>query len=441
MRRLPACASILLTLWLVLAGCREEAPETTYVCPPCAPHDTLTFEEDGVCPVCGMQLIEKPDSSSVGEAHLHGGSGNFLIAGGAGHEDELIAVFYHRPESFAPDSPVLVVLPGAGRDAAEYRDAWVEASERHGILILTPRYREAEYDFGDYHMGGLVDTTNIEEVAEPVPRSSEVMLDEGRLLLEVETNGAEWIFDDFDRLFELTADAVGSTRNGYDVFGHSAGGQILHRLVLFHPESRADRIVAANSGFYTLPDVDQDLPFGLADAPVDEEDLRESFQERLVVFLGAEDDHPDAGGTFLRSRSADRQGPGRLQRGRHFYEQGQRKARELDVDFRWEIEVVPGVGHDFEGMTRAAAAYLYGGTGGSGSGGPHRRPGTPAEGATSPVRVQDERPAPDVVLPRDVPRARRIAVYPGGRNRLAESAGELRELLELARELSTRLIS
>ena len=44
------------------------------------------------------------------------------------------------------------------------------------------------------------------------------------------------------------------------MFGHSAGAQILHRMVLFAPGSRADRIVAANSGFYTLADPDQALP-------------------------------------------------------------------------------------------------------------------------------------------------------------------------------------
>jgi len=360
MRRLPASAALLLTFSLLVSACQEAAPETTYVCPPCAPHDTMTFEEDGVCPVCGMKLIEKPDSSSVGEAHLHGGSGNFLIAGGPGHEDALIAVFYHRPESFAPDSPILLVLPGAGRNAAEYRDAWVEASERHGVLILTPRYGESEYDFGEYHMGGLVEITNIEKVAEYVPNSSEVMLDEDLLRLQVNATEEEWIFDDFDRLFALTADAVGSTRTGYDIFGHSAGGQILHRLVLFYPDTRADRIVAANSGFYTLPDFDQDLPFGLANTPVSEEDIRASFRERLVLLLGAEDDHSEAGGTFLRSPSADEQGPGRLQRGRHFYERGKRKADELGIEFRWTVEVVPNVGHDFEGMTGAAAAFLYG---------------------------------------------------------------------------------
>jgi uncharacterized membrane protein len=35
-----------------------------YMCPICDVHDPLVFHEDGTCPVCGMRLIERPDSSS-----------------------------------------------------------------------------------------------------------------------------------------------------------------------------------------------------------------------------------------------------------------------------------------------------------------------------------------------------------------------------------------
>lgn len=351
-------------VWMLVAvtllACQDAASETTFVCPPCAAHDTLRFHEDGVCPICGMELMEKPDSSRVGHAHIETGSGNFLIGGGPGHRDDLVTVFYHRPESFTPESPVLLVIPGAGRNGWDYRDAWVEASEEHGVLILSPSYVEEDYGFGQYHMGGLIEESNLTDIAHFVENSSQVTLDEDRVEYEVNAVVEEWIFDDFDRLFRMAAEAVGSTRETYDVFGHSAGGQILHRLVLVYPETRADRLVAANSGFYTLPDLESKLPFGLAGVPVSKDYLRRSFRKHLILLLGAEDDHPEAGGTFLRSPSADRQGLGRLQRGRQFYRTAKAKARELGAEFRWELGVVPGVGHDHQGMTEAAAAYLYG---------------------------------------------------------------------------------
>lgn len=344
----------------LLSGCADGRSEPTYVCPPCAPHDTLRFEHDGECPVCGMKLTEQPDSSRVGQPHIHEGSGTFIIRGGPGHHENLITVYYHRPESFTPASPILIVVPGAGRDGWDYRDAWVDASERHGLLVLSPRYPEQSYGFEDYHMGGVVKVTNMEEVVDFVEGSHEVLLQEEQLTVEVNAKKQDWIFHDFDRLFETVASAVGSDRTGYDLFGHSAGGQILHRFVLFHPNSEAERIVAANAGFYTLPDLDADLPFGLDGTPIEAADLATSFEQNLTLLLGAEDDHSEAGGIFLRSPSADRQGSGRRQRGRYFHETGKKMADALGAEFAWRIEVVPGVGHDGGGMSEAAAQYLYG---------------------------------------------------------------------------------
>jgi pimeloyl-ACP methyl ester carboxylesterase len=335
-------------------------PDARYMCPPCHVHEDTFFEEDGTCPICGMALIERPDSSRVGEVHIHPGSGNLLVEGGPGHREKLIQVFYHRPEAFTPRSPILVVVPGAGRDADEYRDAWIEASERHGVLVLSPLYRESDYDFGAYHMGGLMHGMNLSESTLYEEASNRVHLDEERFEYRVASNPEEWIFRDFDRLFLRVGRALGSERERYDLFGHSAGGQILHRLVLFHPGSRADRILAGNSGFYTLPDPTTDLPFGVRDTPVTSKDLGRSLSLRLVLFLGEEDDATETGGTLLRSPTVDRQGLHRLARGRYFYETGRALAERLGVELGWSLEIVPGVGHDFRGMSRAAADYLYG---------------------------------------------------------------------------------
>jgi hypothetical protein len=254
-----------------------------------------------------------------------------------------------------------VVLPGSGRNADEYRDAWLEASEEHGVLVLSPMYAEEDYGFGAYHMGGLMYDLNLDRSVEYVDGTNEAILDEKAFRYRVNADPRQWIFGDFDRIFERVTAAVGSSRETYDLFGHSAGGQILHRLTLLRPGVRADRIVAANSGFYTLPDLDGELPFGLADTPITREDLAASFRQRLVLLLGEEDDADETGGILLRSPSADRQGAHRLERGRHFYHTARRRAEDIGAEFRWELHVVSGVGHDFRRMSRAAAEYLYGG--------------------------------------------------------------------------------
>ena len=47
------------------------------------------------------------------------------------------------------------------------------------------------------------------------------------------------------------------------MFGHSAGGQVLHRLAIFRPNNKADRILASNSGWYTIPTITNIFPTGL----------------------------------------------------------------------------------------------------------------------------------------------------------------------------------
>ena len=186
-----------------------------------------------------------------------------------------------------------------------------------------------------------------------------IQLDDSDIDLQPQTDKAGWLFSDFDRIFRHIAAITGSREDHYDIYGHSAGGQILHRMAIFYPRSRADRIIAANAGFYTLPEADRALPFGIADMDLSESDLEAAFSSRLTLLLGARDNHETAGGTFLRTPATDRQGAGRLQRGRTFLETAERRAAELETPLNWTLRTVPDVGHDHVAMSAAAARILY----------------------------------------------------------------------------------
>jgi len=144
------------------------------------------------------------------------------------------------------------------------------------------------------------------------------------------------------------------------MFGHSAGAQVLHRLVLFAPRSRAARIIAANAGFYTLPNLELRLPVGLKGTDVTAASLALSLASRLLVLVGEKDDGDEAGGMQIHTPAIDQQGISRLARGKYFFESGEERARMLNVPFHWSLQVVPNVGHDFRAMSRAAARSLYG---------------------------------------------------------------------------------
>ena len=85
------------------------------------------------------------------------------------------------------------------------------------------------------------------------------------------------------------------------------------------PGSRAERIVAANSGFYTLADLDQSLPVGLKGTEVTQASLARSFASRLMLLVGEKDDGDEAGGIQIHTPLIDSQGIGSLARGKYFF--------------------------------------------------------------------------------------------------------------------------
>lgn len=358
--------------------------------------------------VVGMPLARHVAAQTVAAAEpmagvtIAAGSGSFLIEGGQAHPEARIRVFYHRPNGLDASSPVMIVIPGAGRNGDDYRDAWVEHSEKFGVLVLAPSYPERYYPgYWSYNLGGMTSQVKLrlditldtdadmsrlaesDEALDSAGATQDVVghtafgmlarqmlvfdhtglisdVDVRAVGLEVNHDTEGWIFSDFDRIFELARDKLDLDADGYDLFGHSAGGQVLHRMALFWPASKARRIVAANSGWYTIPDFMIDFPYGLAGTPVDRKWLADALGERLVVFLGEMDDANETRGDLRNTPEADRQGPGRLSRGQFFFRQAEKSARQLGVEFRWNLEVVPGVGHDYRRMSAAAADYLYG---------------------------------------------------------------------------------
>ena len=344
MRLIAVSVLFLLTPLLAVS----QITKNTYICPPCPVHDTLTFDHDGVCPVCGMNLIQKRGSSDINKIDLHTGSGNFIVDGGSSNNDKMITVFYHKPKNFSEQSPVMMVIPGAGRNGHDYRDVWVEASEEYGILILSLHYPEKYYpEFWSYNLGGMISEVEINDERTAI------------LSYEINNDPEVWIWNDFDRIFSKVKNELQFETETYDMFGHSAGGQILHRMTLFNPDNNAGRILASNSGWYTTPSTDDKFPYGLNGITTTDEQFVKAFKANLKVFLGEADNENETRGHLVRSPETDKQGTHRLARGKYFHNKFKLYADSLKTDFNWELIIIPDVGHDYKRMSKAAAKYLY----------------------------------------------------------------------------------
>lgn len=255
------------------------------------------------------------------------GRGMFVFAGWAG---PALRVFYQLPDVVTATTPVLIVLHGVERNADEYRDSWARQARSRGFIVIAPEYGAAEFPGAEeYSSGGFLAPDGATR-----PRQ-------------------QWSFAAIEPLFEEVKARTGSEVPRYLLYGHSGGAQFVHRFVLMMPEARYQRAIAANAGWYTMPDFEIDFPYGLRGAPVTREDLARELQRPLWILLGARDTNPDAP-NLRHAPEAERQGPHRLARGDNFYAAARRAAEALGVRCAWQRRYVPDVGHDNEGMLAAA---------------------------------------------------------------------------------------
>ena len=263
------------------------------------------------------------------------GSGRFELPIRLGGKQEALRVWYRRPAGFGPASPVVFVMHGVHRNAAAYRDIWVEHGEAHEALIVAPEFSAALFPGARaYNLGNLSKTGDA--AAPPVPSG----------------------FSLIERIFEALRRGTGSRQETYRVFGHSAGAQFVHRLVMFGAAARIETAIAANAGWYTLPAPKTAFPYGLGGLAHDRAQLERALGTDMIVLAGEADTLQDD--PFLRrTPRALRQGKNRFERAQCFYEAGRRAAERLKTPFAWRLVTVPGIGHDDQAMAAPAARLLF----------------------------------------------------------------------------------
>ena len=246
-----------------------------------------------------------------------------------------IRVWYSGPRDVDSSTPVLISLHGLGRDARDNRDDWRKVRGARDWIVLAPEFSERRWPGDDYITAGLIRSGR-----RPVPA--------GRTA-----------FDAVERLFDWVRDRADLSARTYGLYGHSAGAQFAHRMVLASPALRADRVVAANAGWYTLPDIDTPWPLGLADLGLADDALRKAFARPLDVLLGSEDTDPRHR-NLNRSPEVSPQGPHRYARGVNFFTRARAAARRLETPFAWRLARVEGVGHDSARMAPEALRLMSG---------------------------------------------------------------------------------
>ena len=256
-----------------------------------------------------------------------------------------IEIFYSLPMEVNEDTKVLFVIHGGSRGAKSNFTKWYEYTKNKNIILIAPKFgkeafpsynalvvdkkfailKDCKYKFSDYCLG-------------PQNNPSNSLSDSISL-----------IFDYFRFRFDIQ-------ENSYRIYGHSGGSQFVHRYLLFGQDTRAEKAVMANAGWYTfLKDIN--YPYGVKDMPISEDRLKWFLSLKGAVMLGDEDTNPNDG-SLRNDKGTKEQGDNRFQRGIRYFERNVLIADSLDMPFRWRLQVIKNTAHDNSKMIQAAAPFL-----------------------------------------------------------------------------------
>lgn len=281
-------------------------------------------------PACAANTIVPAPAFEAMDA-VHPGARRYVFSAWSGAP---LHVWTFRPSTAGADAPVVFVMHGVQRDADRYLREWAPIAEEHGAVLVVPEFDRTSFTGAEgYNLGNTFDQAGM-----PIER---------RLW---SYSAIEAIFDDVVRRERLSA-----TR--YYLYGHSAGGQFVHRFVMLGAGSRLARAVAANPGWYTFPSTDIAWPFGLANGPPPP-DARAMFAAPLHLILGEEDTDPNHQ-SLSRTPGAMAQGEHRFARGLRFYQAAREAAAQQQAPLGWSCSTAPRLAHDNALAARYAALVLF----------------------------------------------------------------------------------
>jgi len=178
---------------------------------------------------------------------LKNGQDSFVMYAYREIERKSFKVWTYKPESWKDKNKIVFVMHGGGRNADDCLNAWIELADKNKLLIVAPEFENkfSTYTTNDYQEGNLF------------------------TFFGTKNPKREWAYTVVENIFDHIKSVNSITNEQYDIFGHSAGGQFVHRMIMLMPESRIGTAISANSGFYSLPNEKLEFPYGIQNTGID----------------------------------------------------------------------------------------------------------------------------------------------------------------------------
>jgi len=250
-----------------------------------------------------------------------------------------LPIFVAKPNKINKSTRLVVVMHGRKRNAEEYRDQWMQASQELNLFVIVPEFSEEKFPEVWGFNYGNIKTKNLDLIRKDLHVFSAI----------------EPLAVDALKRFKLKSDNWG-------IYGHGAGAHFVHRFVLHHPQATHTLAIAANLGWY-LSMTNQEWPFGLTNSNIDNAKLKQAFGKYFLLMLGRADTSTKPNTPYVAEHwdIINLQGEHRLARGRNFFKSAVAKSKEVNQFFKWGMVEVPTTkGHsNTEQMVPYAAEMFH----------------------------------------------------------------------------------
>lgn len=261
------------------------------------------------------------------------GQGIVAYSGYAPLKDKPVNVHFYIPEGDITAMPVVFIMPGTDRNAGDYLASWIRNAGDKKVIAVSLEFPEGSYSTSEYIEGNMFKGSN--------PIAEE-----------------KWSYSIIEPIFDYIKAQTGNKSATYRIWGHSAGAQFVHRFVTFKTGLRVSKAIAANAGWYTVPDTGVGYPYGLKNSGyADAATLTRLFGTNLLVMLGDQDNDPNDS-SLRHTPEADAQGLHRYDRGLHYFSESERICKAGSMTMKWKKTVVTGVAHSYDAMLKAAVKEL-----------------------------------------------------------------------------------
>ena len=250
-----------------------------------------------------------------------------------------LPIYVAKPNKINKSTRLVVVMHGRKRNAEEYRDQWLQASQDLNLFVIVPEFSEENFPEVWGFNYGNIKTKNLDLIRKDLHAFSAI----------------EPLAVDALKRFKLKSDHWG-------IYGHGAGAHFVHRYVLHHPQATHTLAIAANLGWY-LSMTDQEWPFGLTNSNIGNAKLKQAFGKYFLLMLGRADTSTKPNTPYVAEHwdIISLQGEHRLARGRNFFKSAVAKSKEVNQFFKWGMVEVPTTkGHsNTEQMVPYAAEMFH----------------------------------------------------------------------------------